>query len=66
MDNNLDISVKIWTDYYDRASSPISEVKLMREVNDLCRCFGIPKEVSEIGRRLAENKTGDKYDNRKK
>ena len=58
MDNKLDISVKIWSDFYNRADTTLAEVKLMREANDLCKCFGIPKEVSEIGKRIASE--GDK------
>lgn len=59
MENKLDLSIRIWSDYYNRAESNIAEVKLMREANDLCQCFGITKEVSERGREIAEKQSGD-------
>ena len=62
---NLDLSVKIWTDFYQRANSGYTSV-LLKEANELCQCFGITKEDSRRGKQIAFERTGDKYVNSKK
>jgi len=55
----LEISVSIWKEYYQRAGE-VPALKLLREANDLCKCFGIPEDVSYKGKQIALEVTGDK------
>jgi len=58
---HLDLSISIWTDFYKRSTTVISESKLFNEAQDLCKCFGISPDAINEGKKIAyKNVRGDK------